>query len=97
MRFNAAIGGTGGQSPAMLRKNGPGLVRLIGANTYNGGTAIEEGEVRIHHVTALGSTVGSTTVSDGAVLGVDVLGGTPVIAEPLMLAGQGTAAASVSA
>jgi autotransporter-associated beta strand protein len=87
------ISGPGGQFPTILRKNGQGVLRLAGSNTYLGTTAIEEGELRIHHVNALGAVVGNTVVSDGGVLGIDMDPNykAPMILEPLMLAGQGTA------
>jgi autotransporter-associated beta strand protein len=93
LRFMGAIGSVGGPIQLVLRKNGLGRVRLDGANTYGGVTAIEEGELRIYHANALGAITANTVVSDGAVLGVEVAGA-PVIAEPLMLAGQGTSSAT---
>jgi autotransporter-associated beta strand protein len=88
------ISGPGGQFPTILRKNGQGVLRLSGANTYLGTTAIEAGELRIHRPDALGGVAGNTVVSDGGVLGIDMAPNykAPIILEPLMLAGQGTAA-----
>jgi autotransporter-associated beta strand protein len=89
LRITGVIDTGGGLFQPVLRKNGPGLLRLSGANTHGGVTAIEEGELRMQHASALGLTSANTVVSDGAMLGVDVFSD-PVIAEPLMLAGQGS-------
>jgi autotransporter-associated beta strand protein len=89
LRINGAIGSLPGPIQLVLRKHGDGRVRLHGANSYGGVTAIEEGELLISHASALGALTANTVVSDGAVLAVEVPG-SPVIAEPLMLAGQGT-------
>jgi autotransporter-associated beta strand protein len=95
LRFSGVIDSSGGPFQSQLRKNGLGRVRLLGDNTYGGQTAIQEGELRIHHGHALGiaSPAANTIVSDGGVLGVDIVT-VPVVAEPLMLAGQGTAASA---
>jgi autotransporter-associated beta strand protein len=93
LQINGVIDSTGGQFQPMLHKIGQGMLLLAGTNTYGGVTAIEAGELRMLHPSALGAATANTTVSDGAVLSVDIAGA-PVIAEPLMLAGQGTSNAN---
>lgn len=52
-RYAGVISGSGS-----LIKNGKGLVTLIGANTYSGGTTINSGELRIGDFTADGALNG---------------------------------------
>jgi fibronectin-binding autotransporter adhesin len=53
-----------------LIKTGGGQLTLSGESTYRGQTEIREGTVTIRSDGALGSTFGSTTISDGAALQV---------------------------
>ena len=92
IRIDGVIDGSGAPTSATLRKNGAGLLELFGNNQYGGVTAIEEGELRIHLFSALGTAGANTIVSDGAVLAIDLIGNS-FVPEPLLLAGQGTAAA----
>jgi autotransporter-associated beta strand protein len=89
LQLKGAIDSTGGLFQPTLRKIGNGIVEMFGVNTYGNVTAIEVGDIRIHHASALGAATANTVVSDGAVLSVQIAGA-PVVAEPLMLAGQGT-------
>ena len=47
-------------------KSGAGTLALSGSNTFNGDVAINEGVLLVESDNALGSTLGSTTVADGA-------------------------------
>lgn len=53
-RYAGVISGSGS-----LVKNGTGLVTLIGANTYSGGTTINNGELRIGDFSADGALTGN--------------------------------------
>jgi autotransporter-associated beta strand protein len=55
---------------AGLIKTGPGLLILTAANTYNGGTTIDQGTLRFGVITAMPSS-GSVTVNAGATLTVE--------------------------
>jgi autotransporter-associated beta strand protein len=57
-----------GSSTFGISKNGTGVLALSGANTYDGGTTINAGTLTISNNTALGSTVGGTTIASGASL-----------------------------
>jgi fibronectin-binding autotransporter adhesin len=78
------ISGTGS-----LTKTGTGTVTLSGANTFAGTTTVNVGTLQLGNATALGSTVGTTSVTSGAVLD---LNGQTVGAEGLTLNGTGIAA-----
>ena len=52
-----------------VTKRGGGLLVLTGANTYAGFTSVEEGELRINSLSALGSSF--VEVSEGAMLSID--------------------------
>ncbi|WP_202358534.1 autotransporter domain-containing protein [Mesorhizobium sp. 113-3-3] len=53
-RYAGVISGSGS-----LVKNGTGLITLIGANTYSGGTTINTGELRIGNFSADGALTGN--------------------------------------
>jgi autotransporter-associated beta strand protein len=63
-----------GETPAGLIKDGPGLIVLSAANTYNGGTTINNGLLRFASLSSMPAT-GNVSVNSGAILGVN-LGGT---------------------
>jgi autotransporter-associated beta strand protein len=65
--FERALSGIG----ASLVKTGSGTLMLDGANTYDGGTAINAGGVWFNRKTAMPSS-GAVTVSDGTILSVTV-------------------------
>lgn len=52
-------------TPAGLIKTGAGRLNLNAANTYNGGTVLEEGTLQLGNLNALGSSVGALTVNGG--------------------------------
>ena len=78
---SGVISGTGG-----IGKTGTGTQTLSGANTFDGAVAVNQGILVATSAAALGSTVGSTTVSSGAQLQVS---GTAAVAENLTLNGSG--------
>jgi outer membrane autotransporter protein len=51
---------------AGLSKSGAGTVTLAGANSYTGGTVVDDGALVLTGSGTLGSTVGETTVNGGA-------------------------------
>src|SRR5690606_8374770 len=77
--------------------SGPGNFTKIGtrqlivqaANTYDGTTFINEGEVQIRTADSLGSTLGGTVVANGARLAVGQGFATGTVAETLSLTGMG--------
>ncbi|MCY2991113.1 MAG: autotransporter-associated beta strand repeat-containing protein [Planctomycetota bacterium] len=69
-----------------LNKTTTGSVTLSGPNTYSGTTSVTAGSLVLGNATALGSTVGGTTVASGAVLD---LYGQNVGAESVTLDGTG--------
>ena len=68
---------------ADLVKEGPGLMRLSGANSFTGPVTVNEGRVTAAHSFALGTTAGGTIVHGNASLALD--GGITVGYEPLTL------------
>ncbi|NBT25489.1 MAG: hypothetical protein EBT09_02790, partial [Actinobacteria bacterium] len=61
--FGGVVSGSGA-----LVKQGSGVLTLSGANTYSGTTTISAGSIQAANATALGTTAGATTVSNGAQL-----------------------------
>jgi autotransporter-associated beta strand protein len=76
-----------GPSTFGISKNGTGVLALSGANTYDGATTINAGTLTISNNTALGSTVGGTTIASGASLNLQ--GNITVGAEALTHNGTG--------
>jgi fibronectin-binding autotransporter adhesin len=60
------ISGTGA-----VEQKGAGTLTLSGSNTYDGITTITSGTLQAGNSTALGSSVGGTTIKDGATLDVN--------------------------
>jgi autotransporter-associated beta strand protein len=85
LTIGANISGTG----AGIMKTGTGGLMLLGNDTYDGATLINQGDLTIGSATALGSTAGSTTVSAGADLVLS--GGIAVGNEAINLNGSGPA------
>jgi autotransporter-associated beta strand protein len=71
----------------LLTNNGPGVVTLSGASTYEGETFIAQGTIRAGSGTALGSVLGGTIVASGATLDV---GGQALNNEAVTVGGAGT-------
>lgn len=69
-----------------ITKTGTGTLVLSGANTYDGTTTISAGTLRVTNATSLGSTVGGTSITSGAVLEVN---NTNIGAEALTINGSG--------
>ena len=69
-----------------VTKNDPGTWTLAGANTYSGLTTVGLGTLKLGHPSALGNTLGGTTVAAGGTL--DLNGQTGIV-EPLTLNGAG--------
>jgi autotransporter-associated beta strand protein len=68
-------------------KAGAGTLILGGANSYDGATTINAGVLNIRNNTALGSSVGGTTIASGAAL--QLQGNITITGEALSLAGGG--------
>ena len=84
-----AGGVSDGTAPAggRLTYNGSGTLTLMGAGSYTGLTTVTLGTLNIQNGSALGTTAGGTTVSNGGTLKVQ--GGITVGAEALSLTGAG--------
>lgn len=90
--FSGILTQTGG-GVLSLTKLGSGIQTLSGANSYDGQTSIQAGVLEIRHATALGSTLGGTTVASGGALQLRAMPGPGLFigAEPLTLNGSGVA------
>lgn len=75
-----------------LVKSGAGTTGLFGDNTYSGLTTISAGALLVGSPNALGGTSAGTTVAGGASLLFDGPTNSFAIAEPVSIAGAGTAA-----
>jgi len=73
--------------PCNLTKTGFGPLELRAANTFDGTVTISQGDVRLYHALALGSTNGNTIVQ-GSAGGRLILYGGLTLAEPLVLNGD---------
>lgn len=70
-----------------ITKDGAGTMVLSALNTYTGLTTVNAGLIRVQSNTALGTTAGTTTVTNGAA--VEINGSGLSIAEPIILNGTG--------
>jgi len=77
--ITAVVAGTDG-----LAKQGPGVLALNAANTYNGTTTVNDGTLRIGNAAALGNTAAGTTVNTNGTLDFNSIA---TSAEPVTLAG----------
>lgn len=72
--LSGAIRNTDPVNPAGLVKTGPGLIILTGANTYNGGTTISQGNLRFGALNTMPAS-GEVVVQGGATLTIEAGGG----------------------
>ncbi len=77
-------------SAAEIVKQGPGVMRLGGANSFTGPVTVNAGELTVANDLALGTAAGGTFVNDNASLALD--GGIEVEAETLTLDSTNAAA-----
>lgn len=89
LEIAARIGSSGGHG---FTKNGPGTLRLLGTNIYNGATLINEGLVRVATDSPFGQTFNGTTIAAGAELLIETTVDT--LREPLTIGGAGIGGAS---
>ena len=73
--------------PCNVTKTGFGPLELTGSNTFDGAVTVSQGDLRIYHSQALGSTNGSTTVYGGNGARLQLYGNL-TLAEPLVLNGE---------
>jgi autotransporter-associated beta strand protein len=71
---------------AILRKSDDGRLRLTGANTYTGGTVVEEGVLALDNSTGSGAGPGEVTVLGGRLEGNGSASGSVLISNGAMLA-----------
>lgn len=60
---NTVVSGAIATSTGAVIKNGPGMLSLLGANTYSGGTIVSEGRLSVN-----GQVLGGVTVNPGGTL-----------------------------
>lgn len=89
--FNGVISNGTNANGIGLSKTAAGKWILGGANTYTGNTSVAAGTLNIQNATALGSTAGGTTVTNGATL--QLQGGYSYAAEALTLTNSTSATA----
>jgi autotransporter-associated beta strand protein len=80
----------GGGGPGSFTKIGSGTLMLSGANTYTGGTTIDEGKLLVNNMSSSGTGSGTVQVNAGT------LGGKGIIAGEVIV-GNGTGARTVLA
>lgn len=81
--FNGIL--ANGNATLALTKQGTGRITLGGNNSFGGITNIQNGQLRITHDNALGSTGARTIVAGGTNTGLLELAGGRILAEPLEL------------
>ena len=81
LAISAVVSGDAG---AGITKTGSGSLRLSGANTYSGLTAVNFGALEVLNPSALGSTASGTTLGSGSFL---LLSGVTVAGESLTIVG----------
>jgi outer membrane autotransporter protein len=70
--FNQQVNGTYSgvmQGIGSLVKTGPGTLELTGANTYSGGTIVEQGRLSVNNTAGSGTGTGSVLVQPAGILG----------------------------
>ncbi|WAC19003.1 autotransporter-associated beta strand repeat-containing protein [Luteolibacter sp. SL250] len=100
LNVTAASGNYGGTladgaGSLSFTKGGSGTLTLSGANSHSGLTTVSAGVLVVGHNTALGTTAGGTTVSDGA--RVTLADGVVVTGEAITITGQGGANGALQA
>lgn len=85
---NAGSGRIGGETVVALTKEGTNTVTLGGSNDFTGDVLIKSGILALDHASALGTTAGSTYLSNGATLNMKAIAlGSRV--EPIYVTGAG--------
>jgi len=83
-------GGVGGGEGGSVTKIGRGSLVLVNANTYTGGTTVEDGELVINNQTGSGTGSGAVQVNTGRLIGRGTIAGPVIIgdayASPAVLA-----------
>jgi len=78
---SGVISGTGS-----VAQKGTGILNLSGANTFGGGVTIQNGTLQAGNAAALGSTVGTTVITNGGTLDVN---GFNLTGEAVVVSGSG--------
>jgi len=87
--ITSVIGAIGSTGAGILTKDGTSTsyLYLTGNNTYTGNTVVSSGVLNIQHANALGTTVGTTSISSGAAL--EIQGGITLTEETINVSSTG--------
>lgn len=85
--LSGVVQNAGGGDGGILRKTGFQILALSGANTYNGGTELNEGQITVSNNAALGDASGSLNMADSTTLGFS---GNFTVSNNISLSGDAT-------